>query len=358
MKAIIMIALFILVSPILLFSGNQQIIEDVKDESSRKAIISVQEEIEQIKVDLKKDNDVQEKLTQTSFNGISAQLVAINTFLTIVAIIITFFGIGISIYITYQAKKITNISKETQDLLNKTNAAKAEVDHLTEMVQSNLSGLYVGIKEEETRHIIKRLKRQPRDIVNFGTILGSRDLSDEYYPDLKACFLSFKESGFEEQTYKNDYILLFFQDFAGLAFFDPQLSDVLKLNYYLYLSHVFENDIINTTKDLVKACIGHDFRSRCVELIPYLAKVKEHKSRGTAVEEVMNVFWEELRTKENRFAFYEMLPDEDFFRDLKAIHAGRLVKDYGATSNSRDENTILTQARSLTADKAEGDPTT
>lgn len=52
-------------------------------------------------------------------------------------------------------------------------------------------------------------------------------------------------------------------------------------------------------------------------------------------------------SKENRFAFYQMIPDEGYYRDFKVIHGRKLVEKYGTPGNSESENLILTEAKGL-----------
>ena len=62
---------------------------------------------------------------------------------------------------------------------------------------------------------------------------------------------------------------------------------------------------------------------------------------------MLGIVWEGLISKENRFAFYQMIPDEGYYRDFKVIHGRKLVEKYGTPGNSESENLILTEAKGL-----------
>jgi hypothetical protein len=344
MKIIVITIGFILLLPLFLFAANQQTMQNVKNVQSQKETAPSEEKIIELRMETKKEIEFQQQMIQTSFSSISNSLTMINVFFSIVAL----FGIVLAAYITFLTNKMAKSYQNAQDLLKKSEAIKVQVDQLNEMIKNNFSELYKLIKEEETRYIIKRLKKEPKDITNLANALGSRELSKDYYPDLRACYVSFKQ-GSEDNRYRNPYIILIFQHYPDLAFFDPQLADSLKSSYYLLFTYAFKNDILNATKGLVEGCVDRDFYEEGKVLIPYLDALKQHAQETVALEDIFGIIWEGTISRDNRFGFYQMIPDGDYHRDLKTFYGRRLLEKYGPPGNTESENLILAQARELLA---------
>jgi hypothetical protein len=349
MKAILMAVFLVMIMPLLVFSADQRATPGTGNPQSQREIASLREGLQNLKIETDNEIGSLQQMVQASFSGVSTQLAAANHFFGIVATVVALVAIGLGLYMTYLAKRMADSYTKAQALLKKSESVKTEVDQLNEMIKSNWSKLYREIKEEETKYIIARLKKEPRDITNFGTILESRDLSNEYYTDLKACLLSLLPDYYTDRKFREEYILIFFRHYAGLAFFDAQLADVLKSNSYICFRNAFNSDILSITKDLVNASIERDFRKEGEELIEFMGALRANvlPQGGLKLEDVLSIVWEGLISKANRFAFYQMMPDAGYYLDFKVIHGRKLVEKYGTLGNSESENLILTEAKGL-----------
>jgi hypothetical protein len=334
--------------PLLVFSADQQKVQGGA-RPTEKDIAALRETIEKVKTDNANQISSLQQTIQTTFSGVTTSLNAVNHFLSIVAIVMALFAVGLGTYIAIMTRRMSNSYKQAQDLLNKSESVKTEIDRVNRMIKSNWSKLYSEIKEEETKYIIARLKEEPRDIVNFSTILMCRNLSNEYYADLKASFQSLTLN-FTENQFRLPYIVIFFQHYAGLSLFDAQLGDILRESYYVYFQNAFKKDILGSVRDLVKASVERGFRQAGNEVIRFLSALQiipRPPELATSFEDVLSIVWEGLTSKENRFAFYQMLPDEERFRLFKIIHGRKLIEKYGTPGNTESENLIMTEIREL-----------
>lgn len=332
-----LIILILLITPLLVSA-------QVKEPEEQKRITKLEDEISSLKKTingLKKEFEqkiaYQQQVVQTSFEGVSSNLSSASNQLTIFGIGIAVIAIFTGIYVTLIERKIRNISEESKKLLDTHKAVKEEVDELNKLIQNNLEGLYLKLKEEETKNLILRLEKIPADIANLGDILLSRELSKAYYPSLKKSFLMIKDS--EHKYLGGNYLPLIFQHFADLALFDIEISSSLEESYGHVIHASFKNDILKSTEDIIKMCVDKDLKNHKGKIIKYFIAISE--SEYAKFENLYEVTYNRLINKENRFLFYEFLSEDPRLENVRYIYGKLLKNDYDKTINTESQNLFL-----------------
>ena len=202
--------------------------------------------------DVKNKVDYQNSLIQTSFNGVSTQISSATVFLTIFSIIITLIAIAVGFYVSHVQKKVQSILKANEEI-------RIEVYDLNDMIQHNLKSLYQKLELEETRNFIKRLNIVPEDITNIGSMLLTRSIPTDEYNNVKKAYLKYKEKHANVtilEPPQGSFLILLFQHFAGFSYSDELVGKDIELHFQYILSAAFENDILQSTGDIIKEYIN------------------------------------------------------------------------------------------------------
>ena len=189
-------------------------------------------------------------IVSISNGSINNSLSSTNSLLTIVAIIISVIAAVLSIYVTYLERKIKQMKEVVKD-------KETEVRALVNEINNNINGLYVKIRRKDTKTMLQRLVDVPDDISNLIEVLLSRDLEKEDFLTLKEAYQNLVNKGrendnpgFGRQSKGEEYLLLFFQHFVGLAVEDDFLKDKTIAYFNTGVNCAFENDIIKVINDL------------------------------------------------------------------------------------------------------------
>lgn len=302
-------------------------------------IIELEKHIRQTKEEIDKKFDYHMRCNDAAINSVNTSISGASYALMIFGIIVTFLGVGLGIYIARQVSNVTQIAKQSKTVLVNHLKIRDEVRSLDEDIKNNMSKLYNDLKEEETRALIKRLNEVPEDIGNLFPILASREIQKEFFPQIKKAFQALSGSATGDER-KYSYLGLFFQHFAGLAIFDDDLHDKMESNYLNLMQFSFENDIMNTSEDFVKVIIKEG------DILDFTEKIKKYfiamqQSKFKNRSELHRHIYKSLLTKENRFALYSILQQEEQLKDMAKIYGQHLLSDYKNARNSEAENKML-----------------
>jgi hypothetical protein len=320
---------------------------DPKETEAQKRISQLENQIGSLQQKIKElnqDNDCQKQLIQTSNSGVSTQLTAATWTVGIIAVFITVILFVLGGYVSYKVKKSSDTLKENEELLGKQHIIKKEIDELNTLIKENLDGLYLRIKNEETKHLILRLKNVPEDIANLSEALLSRELVKEYYSPIKESYLLLKNT---HQTITDSigYMTLFFQHFAGLALFDPDINKTLEEEYTRLIPSSFKNDILKTTGDIITACVDNGLSSQKDKLNSYLKAIVT--SKYSELEELYKTIFEKLIGKENQFLLYELMDKGPLLEKVRYSYGKMLKKAYGQSQNTETQKLILKEIDEL-----------
>jgi len=323
-----------------------------EETEEQKRIVKIENEItslQQTIKELKQNNNCQTQLIQNSNSGISAQLTSATWFVGITGLIIAAISVFLGIFIHYRVKESYETLKQNEDI-------KQKVDDLNLLIKESLDGLYLRIKEEETKHIISRLKNVPEDVANLHTLLASRDLSKEHYQPLKESYLKLGRFSSMGSVPHVDYLLLFFQHYAGLTLFDINLKKDFESAYRVMLGNAFKNDIIKSTADIITSCVNNDLSKQQSKLIIYLTAIT--RSEYAELEGLYKTIFNKLINKENQFLLYELINKTPTLGKVR-YHYGKIIKNYyEKTVNTISQKLILREIDELIQKLDKGKPQT
>jgi len=303
-------------------------------------IIGLEKHIRQTKEEIDKKFDYQMQCNEKAINSVNTSISGASYALMIFGIIVTFLGVGLGIYITRQVSNVTHIAKQSKRILGDHLKIRDEVRALDEKIKNNMRKLFDDLKEEETKALINRLCEVPEDIDNLFGILASRYIPKELFPQMKKAYQALSGDVTENAT-KYSYRSLFFQHFAGLAIFDKDLQNELQDNYLELMQFSFKNDIIKTSEEFIKSIIKEG------DILNFLEKIKKYfialrQSKFANYSELHEHLYNILATKENRFALYSILQQEEQLKDMAKIYGQFLLANYkDASGNTGAEKNIL-----------------
>lgn len=200
------------------------------------------------------------RIVDVSNSTIANEISAVNTMLVAFTIGLSVIGILLGIYISWLKSRVSkmsdNISEKEQTIIK---LAKT-VEETEKKIQSDISGLYAKLREEETITLLHRLKEEPEDIINLGKLLFARSLDDTGFPIMKQAFMKLMTMGPEinegdlfNLSYREQYTIQFFQHYLMQSMLDNDLRPIIIEDFKISMNCAFKNDIIKSTEDICQA---------------------------------------------------------------------------------------------------------
>ena len=329
---------------------------DKENISNIDKIKTLNEKIEELNEDYEK----QEKINEKTLDSISNQISAASLNLTIFGILFSVAAIGLGLYVTHIERKIVLIREENKSILSESKIVKDEVVKINTQIQKDIYGLFLKIKREETTHILERLSKIPEDISNLSQQLLSRELEKNDFTILKEAYLKLKEKktinsedenedelyNFDQEAdYLNSYKLLFFQHFLDLALKDSTINEDLIDYYNNSVNCAFENDIIKSTIDFTEAVMELGLQSKTKEINSFIKALSQSKYQ--TFDEVYQIIFKNLQTRENHFNLFNLLDDEKEIRVGK-LKIGQIITDkYSNSTLSEKEQNIINATKAI-----------
>ena len=322
------------------FSNSQNSIDSVLIQQNQLKI----EKLNQNFNELQKKYDYQIKVNDQTLNSISNQIGATSFNLSIFAFLFGILAIGLGVYVTWVERKIIRIKYENESLLKETRKNKEEVVAINDLIQKDIYGLFLKIKREETIHILNRLVKIPEDVVNFTDQLISRELEEEDFTLIKKAYLKLNpksrdiDVGFG-MSFKQKYHLLFFQHFLDQSVKDEEIGLELIDSYFIGIDCSFENDIVKSTEDFMKAIIDLGFQKRDKEINNFIKglSMSQHKE----FSKVYEIIYNSLNKRNNQFKFYSLIESHKDNRLGKVNFGKLLVEKYSQTELSDSEKAVI-----------------
>lgn len=335
------ILLFILLIPLFAISQNSN--DSILIQQNQLKIEELSEDLN----DLQKKYEYQIKVNDQTLNSISNQIGATSFNLSIFAFLFGILAIGLGVYVTWVERKIIRIREENESLLKQTKQTKNEVVDINELIQKDIYGLFLKIKREETEHILKRLTIVPKDICNVSNELLSRELLEDDFEILKKAYLKLDDQG----NYKEDYKIVLFQHFLDLVVKDNELGPAMIEYYPTAIRCSFENDIVKSTEDFMKAILDLGFQKRDKEINSYIRGLSssQHKEYTKVYEIIFNL----LNKRDNQFKFYSLIGTEKDNRIGKVNFGKLLIEKYSETELSDSEKAVIEDINLIQKEEAE-----
>lgn len=293
---------------------------------------------------LKDKLDFQQKLNEQTINSISTQLDSASYSLTIFGILFAIAAIGLGIYVTYIERKIVKIGEENQKLLTKNQQIKDDVEALNKLIQSDIYGLFLKIKREESVHMVERLVKVPKDIVNVGASLLSRDLHQEDFAKLKQAYLNLPNK--QEGNYANNYMFVFFQHFLGQSLRDENLRLEIAEFIHQGINSAFENDIVKSTLDFTGVLLDKGIQEFKSEINIFFKGLTNSQYKNYIP--VYKVIFDNLKSRKNRFEMFSSIESDAENRLAKIEYGNLLVSKYSIDNPTESEQLVFAEINELT----------
>jgi hypothetical protein len=292
---------------------------------------------------LKDKLDFQQKLNEQTINSISTQLDSATYNLTIFGILFAIAAIGLGLYVTYIERKIVRIGEENKILLTKNQQIKGDVEALNKLIQSDIYGLFLKIKREESVHTIERLVKVPKDISNVCDTLLSRELHEEDFAKLKQAYLNLPDK--KEGNYGHYYLTVFFQHFLGQSLRDENLRVDIAKFIQLGISAAFENDIVKSTLDFTGVLVDKGIQEFKSEINLFFKGLTNSKYKDYFP--VYEVIFDTLKTRKNRFEMFSSIESVAYNRIAKIEFGNVLANKYSLDNPTESEQLAFTELKEL-----------
>lgn len=189
-----------------------------------------------------------------------------------------------------------NIAEKEQKIIS---LAKT-VEETDKKIHSDIKGLYCELRDEETMALLHRLVEEPLDVSNLSHLLFARSLNAEGYAILKQAYTKLKSLGSEidedriiEPSYRQQYIIIFFQHYLRESILDEELRPDITKEYGRSMGCAFQRDIIKSTEDFCRALSdGKGQFDKVSLLVDYLKALNQ--SKYNSLIELKNVFQDKL----------------------------------------------------------------
>lgn len=301
---------------------------------------------------LKRESDFSIKTNEQTISSITNQIGSTSNSLTIFGML---FGIGaivLGVYVTYIERKVVRLNEKGQDQLSQSEKIKSEVNEINDLIQNDISGLFEKIKRVETKHMLYRLIKVPGDIGNLRDALLSRELERDDFELLKSAYSKLLSDGDESlgggstgMNYKDLYLLAFYQHFLDLAIKDSEIGPIMTDFYETGIKCSFENDIIKSLENFMKAIIDLGIQSKSTDIKNYFNGLA--KSKYVDLNRVYEVLFSNIPTRGQRFSFYQQLPNTEDCKKVK-IHFGKmLMSNYSDGAYTDSEQNIIDEVNEL-----------
>lgn len=192
-----------------------------------------------------------------SNSTIANEISAVNTLLVTFTIIFGLVGIGLGIYITWLQGKVSIMRDNIENKEHTIITLAQKIEDTDKKIQSDISGLYKQLREEETITLLRRLEEEPQDISNLEGLLLARSINNEEgFPILKSAYMNLLKAENDQKDVdlfddcKGSYMILFFQHFLYESLLDDDIREDLRKAFEIGCQCAFKRDILKSTKDL------------------------------------------------------------------------------------------------------------
>ena len=241
--------------------------------------------------------ETQKEIISQEQSAIENSMGAVNIFLAVFALILTIGGIFLGWFINRKEKKVQALlmqvetkKEEVEKLEEKTSKTKDDIVELNNNINGDIEGLYERLKKEETVSLFRRLVEVPWDISNVGTLLLARKIDISNFKYLVLAYRNLKDSGTDGQTggimysYKDLYLVQFFQHFCGPAISHSLIKDDLIEFFPAGFSCAYQSDIEYSTNSLIMSLNRDKSIGNKPEILyTYIKALNESKHNTTSI---------------------------------------------------------------------------
>ena len=241
--------------------------------------------------------ETQKEIISQEQSAIENSMGAVNIVLAVFALILTIGGIYLGWFINRKEKKVQALlmqvetkKEEVEKLEEKTSKIKDDIVELNNNINGDIEGLYERLKKEETVSLFRRLVEVPWDISNVGTLLLARKIDISNFKYLVLAYRNLKDSGTDGQiggimySYKDLYLVQFFQHFCGPAISHSLIKDDLIEFFPAGFSCAYQSDIEYSTNSLIMSLNRDKSIGNKPEILyTYIKALNESKHNTTSI---------------------------------------------------------------------------
>lgn len=244
--------------------------------------------------------DAVRRIVDVSNATIANEISAVNTMLVAFTIVFGAIGVLFGGYISWLQRKVSRMSDNIAEKEQKIISLAKTVEETDKKIHSDIKGLYCELRDEETMALLHRLVEEPLDVSNLSHLLFARSLNTEGYAVLKQAYTKLKSLGSEidkdriiEPSYRQQYIIIFFQHYLRESILDEDLRPDIAKEYGRSMGCAFQRDIIKSTEDFCRALSdGKGQFDEVSLLVDYLKALNQ--SKYNSLIELKNVFQDKL----------------------------------------------------------------
>lgn len=274
-------------------------------------------------------NDVEiiKDIVEISNSSISCQITTLNAFIAGFSLVFVIAGIIFGIYISNLEKKVVKIKESIDDKEKEIITLAKTVKDTDEKIQSDISGLYTKLRDEESITLLKRLVEEPLDINNICELLLARQLKPDWFTYIKTAFYKLLDLGDVANehvgfnpSYKQGYLIVIFQHYMYYAINDDVMRKEIHPLLVGLIDNEFKRDIIKTTEDFCLALseknCTFDRRSILVEFLTAL-----NNSKYRELPELRKIFEEKISDKDLLPEAIEKCTSDNIYLSLFGIES-------------------------------------
>jgi len=244
--------------------------------------------------------DAVRRIVDVSNSTIANEISAVNTMLVAFTIVFGIVGVLLGLYISWLQRKVSKMSDNIEEKEQKIILLAKTVEDTDNKIQSDISGLYERLRKEETIALLRRLEEEPLDVTNLSELLWARSLEMDCFPILKTAFIKLKSLGSVADeisglglSYRQRYVLLFFQHYLYHSILDEELRDDVKNDFDVAFECAFKRDVIKATKDICQALsVSSAQLDKVALLVGYLKSLNQ--SKYSNLVELKDIFQEKV----------------------------------------------------------------
>lgn len=280
-------------------------------------------------------------MIDTGFDVVSGQIGSATYFIEIVAIILTILSVVAGIYLERLRRNVSAMSQESATLVQRNIQIKEETEMLSKMIKTDVKNTYKLIRNEESNHLLERLISVPEDITNLFSVMASRDLEDEHFPQMKEAFFQVENN---DEDNKDRYLILFFQHFSGLSILDNDLNHIFLSKIHVGFAGAFKNDAVKSAGDFFNAIVKKEIQKSRNEINSYVKSLC--KTKFSSNEAVYFAIINEMKSRELKFALYDTIDKIPETLDFRKM-IGNLILDYKFENLNKQEEAIIQDIKTI-----------
>lgn len=260
-----------------------------------------------------------ENLHQSN-EGIANQISSATNYLTIWGLLFGFLGIGLGIYVTWMQSRTSRLLNQSRAILEEQQRIQSQVEATRKLIETDLTGLYKKLQEEEINYLLNRLKHFPEDIGNLFGILATIELPQKYYIDYKIIMANAAKSENEKVKEKFDSLIkIGVQHFSKNILNDNEIRPLVFDRFQKIINGFFTHEILSFTDSFADYILNKGISNNIDLSKKFLLVFERDEERYFAPKEyhereypdIINILFQKLATKDRQIEYFELLKDEE-----------------------------------------------